>query len=131
MYLKCTYSDEDYANEIDRLKNSVYTLNGEHREVSKKLEFEKAGRFAHPVYKAIDCDNNSYEYAMDLSENKIAYIYTSFKNTPGSLKRIPEEYLPDDYAETISNCTFSNSGYNVYVTEKTNEFKAYDYGERF
>ncbi len=55
----------------------------------------------------------------------------SDKNTPGSLKRIPEEYLPDDYAETISNCTFSNGGYNVYVTEKTNEFKAYDYGERF
>ncbi len=131
VYLKCTYSDEDYAREIDRLKNSVYTLNGEHGEVSKMLEFEEAGRFAHPVYKAIDCDNNSYEYAMDLGENRIAYIYTSFKNTPGSLKKIPEEYLPDDYSETISNCTFSNGGYNVYVTEKTSEFRAYDYGERF
>ena len=131
VYLNCTYSDEDYANEIDRLKNSVYTLKGEHGEVSKTLAFEEAGRFAHPVYKAIDCDNNSYEYAMDLGENRIAYIYTSFKDTPGSLKKIPEEYLPDDYAETIRNCTFANGGYNVYVTEKTNEFKAYDYGERF
>lgn len=131
VYLTCTYSNEDYANEIDRLKNSVYTLKGEHGEVRKTLEFEEAGRFAHPVYKAIDCDNNSYEYAMDLGENRIAYIFTSFKSTPGSLKKIPEEYLPDDYAETIRNCTSSNGGYNVYVTEKTSEFKAYDYGERF
>ena len=131
VYLKCTYSDRDYADEIDRLKNSVYTLDGEHGEVSKMLEFEEVERFAHPVYKAIDCDNNSYEYAMDLGENRIAYIYTSFKNTPESLKSIPKEYLPDDYAETIRNCTFTNGGYNVYVTEKTDEFKAYDYSERF
>ena len=131
VYLKCTYSDEDYAEEIDRLKNSVFTLEGEHGEVRKKLEFEGAGRFAYPVYKAIDGDNSSYEYVMDLGENRIAYIYTSFKNTPGSLKKIPKEYLPDDYAETIQNSTFSNHGYNVYVTEETDEFKAYDYGERF
>ena len=65
------------------------------------------------------------------TENRIAYIYTSFKNTPGSLKMIPKEYLPDDYTETIRNCTFTNGGYNVYVTEKTDEFKAYDYSERF
>ncbi len=131
VYLKCTYSDEDYAKEIDRLKNSVYTLEGEHGEVSAMLEFEEAGRFEYPVYKAIDCDNYSYEYAMDLGENGVAYIYTSFKHTPESLKKIPKKYLPDDYAETIRNCTFSNGGYNVYVTEKNDEFKAYDYGERF
>ena len=131
VYLKCTYSDEDYAKEIDRLKNSVYILKGERGEVSTKLEFEKTGRFAYPVYKAIDCDNHSYEYAMDLGENEIAYIYTSFKDTPGSLKKIPKEYLPDDYEETIGKSTFSNGGCNVYVTEETDEFKAYDYGERF
>ena len=131
VYLKCTYSDEDYAKEIYRLKNSVYILEGGHGKVSRMLEFEEAGRFAYPVYKAIDCDNYSYEYAMDLGENGIAYIYTSFKHTPGSLKKIPKEYLPDDYAETIRNNTFSNGGFNVYVTEKTDEFKAYDYGERF
>ena len=131
VYLKCTYSDEDYAKEIDRLKNSVYILKGEHGEVSRMLEFEEAGRFADPVYKAIDCDNHSYEYAMALDENRIVYIYTSFKDTPGSLKKIPKEYLPDDYAKTIRNSTFLNSGYNVYVTEETDEFRAFDYGERF
>ena len=131
VYLKCTYSDEDYAAEIDRLKNCVYTLKGEHGEVNAMLEFEEAGRFAYPVYKAIDCDNHSYEYAMDLGENEIAYIYTSFKDTPGALKKIPKEYLPDDFAESIKHSTFSSSGFNVYVTEKTDEFKAYDYGERF
>ena len=131
VYLKCTYSDEDYAAEIDRLKNCVYTLKGEHGEVNAMLEFEEAGRFAYPVYKAIDCDNHSYEYAMDLGENEIAYIYTSFKDTPGALKKIPKEYLPDDFAERIKHSTFSSSGFNVYLTEKTDEFKAFDYGERF
>ena len=131
VYLKCTYSDADYAKEIDRLKNTEYTLEGEHGEVQKMLAFEEAGRFAHPVYKAIDCDNHSYEYAMDLGENEIAYIYTSFKDTPRSLKKIPKEYLPDDYAKTMKNSTFSNAGFNVYVTEETDEFKAFDYGERF
>ena len=131
VYLKCTYSDDDYAKEIDRLKNSVFTLEGANGTVNTTLEFEDVGRFAYPAYKAIDCDNHSYEYALDLGRNEIAYVYTSFKNTPGSLRKIPKAYLPDDYAKTLRENTFSNGGHNVYVTEKTDDLIAYDYGERF
>ena len=95
------------------------------------LEYEESGRFIAPVYKAIDCDNHSYEYAMDLGNNRIAYIYTSFKNSPGSLKKIPKEYLPGDFESSLRNNTFDNGGYNAYVVEKTNGYKVLDYGDRF
>lgn len=117
VYLKCTYSDEDYAGEIDRLKDG--------------LEYEESERFAYPVYKAIDCDNHSYEYAMDLGNNEIAYIYTSFMSDPESLKSIPSDYLPDDYAESLRQNTYDNGGFNVYIDEKTDEYTTFDYGERF
>ena len=131
VYLKCTYSDDDYAREIDRLANTEYTLDGPRGAVTAGLKYDDSDRFAHPVYLAIDCDNHSYEYAMDLGNNEIAYIYTSFKNTPGSLKKIPKEYLPDDYAKALKNNTYDNGLFNVYVVEKTDELTAYDYGDRF
>ena len=131
MYLKCTYSDTDYAKEIDRLMNSEYELGDDDTKVVNQLEYEESGRFKHPVYKAIDCDNHSYEYAMDLGDNEIAYIYTSFKDNPLSLKRIPKTYLPDDYTASLIKNTYDNGGFNVYVTEKTDEYKLLDYGDRF
>ncbi len=131
VYLKCHYSDDDYAKEIDRLANSEFTLGEPGKEVTHKLEYEDSARFIHPVYKAIDCDNHSYEYAMDLGNNEIAYIYTSFKSTPMSLKSIPTEYLPDDFTESLSKNTYGNGGYNVYAVEKTDEYTNLDYGNRF
>ena len=131
VYLKCRYSDADYAKETDRLRNGEFELGDDGSKVVNHLEYEDGNRFMHPVYKAIDCDNHSYEYAMDLGNNEIAYIYTSFKDDPRSLKRIPKEYLPDDYADSLMKNTYDNGGFNVYVTEKTNEYKLYDYGDRF
>lgn len=131
VYLKCTYSDDDYSKEIDRLKNSRFQIENAGQTIYNSLEYEDSGRFDYPVYKAIDCDNHSYEYAMDLGNNEIAYIYTSFKSLPGSLKSIPRDYLPEDYKESIDKNTYSNGGYNVYVAEKTDEYTSYDYGDRF
>ena len=131
VYLKCRYSDDDYAKETDRLKNTMYTLGEPGEEVTSKLQYEDSERFINPVYIAIDCDNHSYEYAMDLGDNEIAYIYTSFKSTPLSLKRVPTEYLPDDFTESLARNTYGNGGYNVYVVERTDEYTTYDYLDRF
>ncbi|MBO4903391.1 MAG: hypothetical protein J5518_11415 [Lachnospiraceae bacterium] len=131
VYLKCTYSDTDYAKETDRLKNSEFELGDDDLKVIKHLEYEEGKRFMHPVYKAIDCDDHSYEYAMDLGNNEIVYIYTSFKDDPRSLKRIPKEYLPDDYSASLMKNTFANGGFNVYVTEKTDAYRRFDYGDKF
>lgn len=69
VYLKCTYSDEDYASELNRLKNDTYTLEDEDRKTITQLEYEESGRFIRPVYKAIDSDDYSYEYAMEMYGN--------------------------------------------------------------
>ena len=131
VYLKCAYSDDDYSKEIERLRNSEFKLENGNKTASNMLEYEDSERFAYPVYKAIDCDNHSYEYAMNLGNNEIAYIYTSFKSWPGSLKSIPRDYLPEDYRESIEKNTYNNGGYNVYVVEKTDEYTSLDYGDRF
>ena len=131
VYLKCRYSEEDYEKEIARLRDSTYDLENAGDKASNKLEYEDSSRFLCPVYMAIDCDNHSYEYAMDLGNNEIAYIYTSFKSTPASLRMIPKEYLPKDYSESLRHNTFDNGGFNVYVVKKTDEFCSLDYGDRF
>lgn len=131
VYLRCTYSDVDYAREIDRLKNSEFQLGNDETKVVNRLEYEEGDRFTHPVYKAIDCYNHSYEYAMDLGNNEIAYICTSFKNNLLSLKKIPKECLPNDYTDSLMNNTYANGGFNVYVTKKTDEYTLYDYGDKF
>ncbi len=131
VYLKCKYSDEDYKAELERLKNDVFKLDNGEKKAESSLEYEESDRFVHPVYKAIDCDNHSYEYAMDLGNNEIAYIYVSFKTSPASIKAIPKDYLPSNYTESINKSTYGNGGHNVYVVEKTNEFTSYDYGERY
>ncbi len=132
VYLECHYSDADYQKEIDRLTNGELELeDATGGKIVKKLEYEESERFIRPVYKAIDCDNLSYEYAMDLGDNEIAYIYTSFKHKPSSLKQVPEEYLPGDFEETLRQNNYPNGGYNIYVTEKTEDYTAYDYGTKF
>ncbi len=131
VYLKCTYSDSDYKKEINRLENDTYELENADDKASNKLAYEEGNRFAHPVFIAIDCNNHSYEYAMDLGNNEMAYIYTSFKSTPGSLKKIPKEYLPSDYSESLSHNTYDNGGFNVYVVKRTDELTSLDYGDRF
>lgn len=132
VYLECKYSDADYQMELERLKNDELVLE-DHvgNKMIHKLEYEESKRFIRPVYKAIDCYNHAYEYAMDLGNNEIAYIYTSFKSNPMSLKKVPKDYLPDDYTETLLKNTYENGGYNIYITERTDELTAFDYGNKF
>lgn len=119
VYLLCTYSDEDYAAEIDRLKN--YTKVFTEPEVSeKKLLYDDSDRFSHPVYLAIDHNDRSYEYAMDLGDNSIAYIYTAWKPNLRNIKKIPKEYLPTDYEEslTMENSVFDEEdSYSIYISD--------------
>lgn len=109
VYLKCTYSEDDYKAELDRIKNEFKN--------DKKVIFDNSGRFNYPTYIAIDHHSFSYEYAMDLGDNSIVYIYTAFKNTLGSLKKIPDEYLPDDFEESLSlenGSYWADGNYDIY-----------------
>ena len=125
VYLKCKYNDDDYKDEIDRLKAEEETYSS-YDNRKQKLLFIDSDRFSHPVYIAIDHNDCSYEYAMDLGDDSIAYIYTAYKFTKHSLKKIPEEYLPADYENslTLENGSYFNlydentTAYNIYMMPK-------------
>ena len=116
VYLECEYSNEDYEKELERLKGKVPSSPDDPK-MDEYLKYEESGRFIHPVYIAIDRNSYSYEYAMDLGNKRIAYIYTSFMAKESELKKIPHEYLPDDYDKSMSDVGFGE-GFNVYITER-------------
>ena len=114
VYLKCTYSDDDYNAELDRIKNEFKN--------DKKVIWEDSERFNYPTYLAIDHHDYSYEYAMDLGDNSIAYIYTAYKRSLKSLKKIPDEYLPDDFEESLSSengSYWNEDSYDIYQLNKS------------
>lgn len=115
VYLKCQYSESDYASELLRLQNTVKSFKGYKN--TNSLIFDDSDRFSHPVYLAIDHHAYSYEYAMDLGDNTIAYIYTSWKKTLDKIDTIPKEYLPKDFEESLTSdkaAFFAEGNYDIY-----------------
>jgi len=125
VYLECEYSPQEYKEEIERLKETIYKSEN-YPDNERKLIYDDSDRFIRPVYIAIDKANHSYEYAMDLGENKIAYIYTSFKLQLSKIKEIPNEYLPTDYEKSLSNVKWGD-GFNVYEDSRTEDIITLDY----
>ena len=113
VYLKCVYSDSDYEAEVDRLKHVYKAIGGKRKDVL----FDNAERFANPTYLAIDHHDYSYEYASDLGNNSIVYVYTAYKTSLRSLKMIPKEYLPYDYEDSLSSengSYWTKGNYDIY-----------------
>lgn len=125
VYLECEYSAADYEKELERLKAKVPAAS-DRPKMDEYLKYDDSDRFSHPVYIAIEIYNNSYEYAMDLGNNKIVYIYTAFLNKASKLKVIPHEYLPSDYDASLANVGFGD-GFSVYITERGQLGISYDY----
>ncbi|MBP5600334.1 MAG: hypothetical protein J6X48_08725 [Lachnospiraceae bacterium] len=125
VYLECEYSKEDYEKEIGRLRDKIPSKE-EDPKLTEYLKYEEPGRFSNPVYIALDKNGHSYEYAMDLGDNKIAYIYTSYKQRLSKIKAIPKEYLPNDFEKSFVNLGWRD-GFNVYLTQDTEGFRTFDY----
>ena len=125
VYLLCNYSEEDYNAEIERLR-SVTKVFEDRFDMEKTLIYEDSERFAHPVYLAIDHNDFSYEYAMDLGDNRIVYIYTAWKTHLKNIKKIPEEYLPRNFEESLTseNGSLRAEGtFNIYIVPPLNEYE--------
>ncbi len=125
VYLECEYSKEDYEKEIERLKEKIPSKPDDPK-LTEYLMYDESERFINPVYIAIDKNGHSYEYAMDLGDNKIAYIYTCFKLRLIKIKAIPKEYLPKDFEKSFVNLGWRD-GFNVYLTQDTEGFRTFDY----
>lgn len=122
VYLKCKYSDDDYKAELERIKNEYQYFEAGNNYVI----FDDSDRFNYPTYLAIDHHDYSYEYAQDLGDNSIVYIYTAYKRTLRSLKKIPQEYLPDDFEESLNDengSYWADDNYDIYQRTKSGERK--------
>ena len=109
VFLQCTYDEEDYRAEIQRLENTQK----QYGSTVRTLKNDVAGRFSYPAYIAMDAYNYAYEYALLTGERQITYIYTAFMHTD-SLKKIDPKYLPLDYDKRQDEME-GPEGYNIYL----------------
>ena len=109
VFLQCSYNEEDYQAELQRLENTKKRYGSTVRTLQK----EEAGRFHYPVYIAIDGYWDSYEYALLSGERQITYVYTACKSSD-SLRKIESDYLPSNYDSQMEEFTGAE-GYNIYL----------------
>lgn len=113
VYLKCTYSPEDYEAELKRIQS----IEKPYETLNKGILYDDTGRFNYPAYLAIDHHDYAYEYALDIGDNSIVYVYTAYKTKLKKLKQIPEEYLPSDFEESLDlehGSYWATGNYDIY-----------------
>lgn len=107
-YLQCTYDDNIYEQELDRLENTSKTY-GKDRKV---LLRDEQGKYNYPAYIAVENAAHCYEYALLTGENQITYIYTSYFDREDV--EFSQDYLPSDFM-TSEGREFG-SGYSIYYS---------------
>lgn len=101
IYLECSYGEDVYLKEIERLAEIQEEYAGKVQTVVYDTK-----SFSHPAYVTIDAENHCYEYALLLGDNRIAYIFLQFIKEEEVA--FPGEYLPEGYGE-------EKEGYSIYV----------------
>ncbi len=91
IYLKCTYNEDDYEKECDRLSNISVTYEGQ----TQNIRFEE-NSFTLPAYVAMNGWCSCYEYALvNEAEHTIEYIYLQ-QNVEDAIK-FDLDKLPDTF----------------------------------
>ena len=121
IFLECTYSDDAFAAEIDRLKGLSMTIEFEGEQVTNHVRYDEE-TYSYPAYITIDGFGDTYEYALvDQEENKIVYLYLAYPKVDSLVQY--KEYLKKDlktYAEeekpgAYSMYMHSFDGGEVYI----------------
>ena len=98
--LECTYSDDAYAAEIDRLKGLSKTIKYNGEQYTNQVLYDE-DMYSYPAYITIDGFGDTYEYALvDQKEKKIEYLYLAYPKVDALVQY--REYLKKDlktYAE--------------------------------
>ncbi|MCL2085187.1 MAG: hypothetical protein FWH06_08035, partial [Oscillospiraceae bacterium] len=107
LYLVCTYDDNDYSYEKERLESLELTFNGEtHRPIITDTGFN---------YRAVVTmfgNQHSYEYALlDDETNMIAYVYAQSMGIDKSV--VPPEHRPRGFSPPNDMLTELGS-FNIY-----------------
>lgn len=116
--LKSKYSEENFNNEIDRIKNlSIIISNGCREGASvyeNKIKYDDAS-YKYPAYVTIDGFGSTYEYALiNTDEFEIIYVYLSYPKINASKYK---DYLKIDKSEysktdTINRYSMYNHSFN-------------------
>ncbi len=106
IYLECSYEEEDYLEEIERLEGIQEEYEGRIQPIVYDTD-----SFLYPAYVTIDADNHCYEYALLIGERKIAYVFLQFIKEEDIV--FPVEYLPKEYEQ-------KETGYSIYLFEYQN-----------
>lgn len=101
IYLECSYGQDAYSNEIQRLAG----IREEYKEKVQTVVYDTES-FSYPAYVAINAEDHCYEYALLLGDNRIAYVFLQFIKEEEIA--FPVEYLPEGYEE-------EKEGYSIYV----------------
>ena len=92
--LRCSYDDTDFANEIQRLENTVKTS----PEGEKPILIDDGSRFSVPAYIAEYKEDCAYEYAAVTGPREITYVYLAFRY-PDQISQVPAAALPTGYEQ--------------------------------
>ena len=106
IYLECSYEEEDYLREIERLEEIQEEYEGRIQSIVYDID-----SFSYPAYVTIDADDHCYEYALLIGERKIAYVFLQFIKEEDIV--FPAEYLPKEYGQ-------KGAGYSIYLFEYQN-----------
>ena len=92
--LECTYSEQEYENEIERISNLSATIqDSDGSEYTNHVFYDKEC-YPEPSYITIDGFANTYEYALiDDDLHNIIYIYLAYPSTEDSYY---SKYLKND-----------------------------------
>ena len=103
IYVKCTYNEEEYEKEVERLKKIP------------NIRFDEE-RFNYDAYVSMYNYSSCYEYALLLEDEKsIAYINTQgIYGNPLLGLRFDKEYLPEDFMKNIEYTGDRRINFSIY-----------------
>lgn len=107
IFLQCTYTQEAYEAEIERLECTRKVYGGTVRRLMK----DEGKNYPFPAYIAIDNHHHTYEYALLSGEREITYIHTGWFDREHV--KFSQEYLPKDYMKEQEDPFLD--GYSIYV----------------
>ncbi len=108
IYFECTYDDQSYKIELERLSKISETYKG----TTKEIKYDKE-HFEKPAYVTIMANNHCYEYALLLDHNRIAYIYLQHIKVQDIV--FDKNYLPEMYEQEKGA-----EPYTIYIFYKKN-----------
>lgn len=120
-FLQCTYDEETYNQEIERLENTSKVYGN----VKKELLRDENNNYNYPVYIAVENAARAYEYVLLTGERQLTYIFTMY-GTERSV-HFDKKYLPKDYQERADEEPVYGGGYSIYYKKVTSGMIDTDY----